>query len=218
MTGTSIRVVLADDHPFVRRGLRETLDEAPGIAVIAEAADGLEALTALRAAAAAGRPANVLVTDLTMPSVDGLELLSRLRAEQPSVAVLMLSVHPESEVGLTALKAGAAGYLEKRMAPETVVAAVLRVASGRRYMSDALAQRLMDRFVGRGAVALSMRELQVVRGIALGQSRETIADALALSPATISTYKRRASAKLGTTTDADLTRAAMRRGLVEASD
>ena len=213
-----IRVVLADDHPFVRRGLRETLGEAEGIQVIAETSDGTEALAAIRRLVGKGRTPDVLVTDVTMPGLDGFELLSRAVAEIPDLAVVLLSVHPESELALAAFRSGAAGYVEKRAAPDHIVEAVRAVAEGRRYVSQELGERLVQTALDPSSAngdSLSPRELQVVRGIAGGYTREEIAQNLGVSPATITTFKGRAATKIGVRTDAEITRYAFARGLVE---
>lgn len=219
MSGRPIRVVLADDHPMVRRGLRETLQEAGDVEVCGEAENGARSLEALDALATSGRPADVLVTDLTMPEVDGLELLARARHAYPELAVLVLSIHLEAELGLTVLQAGAAGYLEKRTAPDMIVEAVRQAAAGERYLSAGLAARLAEAALsGRAPGApdvLSPRELQVVRAIASGQSRAETMDALALSASALSTYRRRALDKLGLDSDAELARYAADHGLVE---
>lgn len=207
-----IRVAIADDHPFIRRGLRETLEEAAGIEVVAEYADGAVALDGVRS-----DPVDVLVTDLTMPGVGGLELASRLKAEGSGVAVLVLSIHPEGEVAFQALQAGAMGYVEKAEAPERVVEAVRTVAAGRLHVGAEQAEMLARSALGHASPEpeLSPRELQVVRGIAAGTPRAEIAAALAVSPVTVSTYRGRALRKLGISSDADLARYAVKNGLVE---
>ena len=212
---TPTRVVLADDHPMLRRGLRETLVDA-GILVVAEAGSGPDALAAIRAIYAADGAVDVLVTDLTMPEFGGLELLSRVHAEIPTVAVMILSVHPELEVARTAFKAGALGYVEKRVAADCLVEAVERVAAGERYMSGELGAHLAEvALVGDPTTALSLRELQVVRAVADGATRDEIARALGVTPATVTTFKRRAAGKLNVRTDAEMARYAIAFGLVE---
>jgi DNA-binding NarL/FixJ family response regulator len=205
-------VLLADDHPFVRRGVRETLEDA-GITVVAEAEDGDEALRLVRAL---GDGVDVVVVDLSMPKTGGLEVVSRLHAERPGLPVLVLSMHPAEGAGVQAMEAGAAGYLSKRDAPDHVVEAVRRVVSGRRYVAGALAEALAERALGGpSGTALSVRELQVVRAVAEGLSRAETAARLGLAPTTVSAYKARAKGKVGAGSDADLVRYAVERGLTE---
>ena len=221
MTASPIRVLLADDHALVRRGVRETLEEAVGegrrIEVVAEAGDGAEALEAMRAL---GDGVDVVVADLSMPGMGGLELISLLHAEAPTVRVLVLSTHGAREVGVQVLDAGGAGYVEKAEAPEQVARAVRRVAEGKRVIGPALAEALADRALGggdaaEGSVTLAPRELQVVRAMIAGQSPTEIAQALSISPSTVSSHRARAMAKAGVTTDAALAARAIREGWVE---
>ena len=212
----AIRVFLADDHPFVRRGVRETLEER-GVVVVAEASSGEEALAWLRSQECG---VDVLVTDISMPGIGGLELVSRLAAERPGLPVLVLSTHPARELGLHVLEAGGAGYVEKREAPKLLTEAVKRVAGGNRYIGPELGELLAKRALGLAsgsseASELSLRETQVVRAIAGGKTRAEICKALALSASAVSTYRRRALDKLQLATDADLALYASSRGMVE---
>ena len=213
---TPIRVLLADDHPLVRRGVREVLEEA-GAVVVAEAGTGEEALDWLRGP---GNAADVMVTDISMPGIGGLELMSRLAAEQPDLPVLVLSTHPARELGLHVLEAGGAGYVEKREAPTRLAEAVERVAAGGRFIGPELGEMLANRALsqstdGAGPTGLSLREMQVVQAIAGGKTRPQICDSLALSASAVSTYRRRALDKLGLATDADLALYASSHDLVE---
>src|ERR1700688_544961 len=125
-----IRVLIADDHPIVRKGLMQMVASQPDMTVAAECGDGREALRLVQT-----QPLDVAVLDIGMPGMSGLEVLSQLRTQHPHLPVLILSAHPESELAVRTLKAGAAGYLNKEMAPEELVAAIRRVATGRRYVS-----------------------------------------------------------------------------------
>lgn len=211
MTGSPIRVLLADDHPFVRRGVRETIDESGAGHVVAEAEDGEGALRLVREL---GDGVDVVVVDLSMPGVGGLEVVSRLQAERPGLPVLVLSMHPIEGAAVQALEAGAMGYLTKRDAPDHVVGAIQRVAAGRRYLTAELAEALAARALGdRAGAALSFRELQVVRAVAEGLTRAETAERLGIAATTVSAYKGRAKEKIGVATDADLVRYAVDRGL-----
>ena len=211
-----IDLLLVDDHPMVLEGLRTTIREATGMRVAAEAATGEEALALARE-----RSFDAVILDLGLPDLDGLEVLRRLKAEQPSLPVLILSTHPEEEYAIPLLQAGASGYLTKTQAPKRVVEALRRIAAGQRFIGERTAEALADRLTrppdetGTSALPLSERELQVLRLIASGKIREEIAGALAVSPKTVTTYRLRVLEKLGLRTDADLTRFALKRGLIE---
>ena len=199
-------ILIADDHPIVRRGLHEMLAEQSDLEVAGEAADG----DALLAAVEAGR-GNVIILDLSLPGARGLDLLRRLRAEHPEVPVLVLSIHPEEPYALRCLKAGAAGYVEKTSASGELVEAIRTVVSGRRYLSARVAERL----VGGAEVrtereppheTLSEREFQVMCRIAGGRTISEIAAELELSVKTVSTYRARLLAKMGLRTNSEITR------------
>lgn len=210
----AIRVLIADDHAVVRRGLAQILEDEPGIRVVAEATDGDSTLEAVRS-----HRADVLILDLNMPGPSGLSLLATLRAEFPEVAVLILTVHSAEQYGPRLLRAGASGFLEKNTAPEHLVEAIKRVADGRRYISSTLAEALLDES-RRGADGpphrqLSDREFQVFESLARGLSVTEIADRLALSVKTVSTYRSRVMTKLDIGSNAELARYAVRHGLLD---
>lgn len=199
-------VVIADDHPIVRRGLHELLALEPDLIIAEEVEDG----DGLLAAVTAGH-ADVVVLDLALPGARGLDLLRRLRSEHPSVPVLVLSIHPEEPYALRCLKAGAAGYVEKTSDPSELVGAIRTVVSGRRYLSARVAERL----VGGAEVrqereppheTLSEREFQVMCRIAGGRTISEIATELELSVKTVSTYRARLLAKMGLRTNSEITR------------
>ena len=199
-------VVIADDHPIVRRGLHELLAEEPDLIVAEEVEDG----DGLLASVAAGR-ADIVVLDLSLPGARGLDLLRRLRAEHPRIPVLVLSIHPEEPYALRCLKAGAAGYVEKTSDAAELIGAIRTVASGRRYLSARVAERL----VGGPEVrqereppheTLSEREFQVMCRIAGGRTISEIAVELELSVKTVSTYRARLLAKMGLRTNSEITR------------
>jgi DNA-binding NarL/FixJ family response regulator len=202
-----IRTILADDHPLVLRGLREVLDDEQEIEVVAEVQDG----DGLLAALSNGAHADVVVLDLSLPGARGLDLLRRVRAEHPALPVLVLSIHPEEPYALRSIKAGAAGYVEKTRAPETVVEAIRTVAAGRRYLSPQLSERLVDASSLREErrpphETLSEREFQVMCRIAGGRTISQIAEELTLSVKTVSTYRARLLAKMGLRTNSEITR------------
>ena len=203
-----IRVVLVDDHPVVRRGLRETLAADPGIAVVAQAAQSEEVLGTL-----AAQPCDVLLLDISLPGRGGLEVLKDVRREFPSVKVLIVSTHDEAQYAVRAIRAGAAGYLTKSSPPEELVRAVRAVVETGRYITDSVAAALAEFAVDdRAAPAherLSDREHEVLRLLTAGLTVSDIAERLSLSVKTVSTYRTRLAEKLGVRTTAELVRYAL---------
>jgi DNA-binding NarL/FixJ family response regulator len=209
-----IRILIADDHAVVRRGVMQILQEAPDIVAAGQAASGREALQAIQAA-----HYDLVLLDVAMPDGGGLEILQHIRALNPGLPVLFLSIYPEKQYALRALKASAAGYLTKESAPEELIAAIRQVARGGKYVSQTLAQQLAAELGGETLQApheiLSNREYQVLRRLGAGQSVTEIAGELSLSVKTVSTYRARILVKLGLQTTAQLIRYALERGLVE---
>jgi two-component system, NarL family, invasion response regulator UvrY len=208
-----IRVLVADDHPVVRRGLRQILTEATDISVDGEAGTAQEIV-----AAATSKPFDVVLLDLKLGDVSGLEVLAQLKAEKPKLPVLVLSIYPEDQYGVRSIRAGAAGFLNKEAAPERLIAAIRQVASGRRYLTPALAEALAAQVAkgtsGAPHQSLSDRELQVLEMIAAGRTVGEIAKTLHRSVKTISTHRTRLLAKMGMKTNAELTHYAVTNGLV----
>jgi two-component system invasion response regulator UvrY len=208
------RVLIADDHPIFRRGLRAVLGELEDFEVAGEATDGESLLAAL-----ARGTSDVAILDLALPGAKGLDLLRRLRAEHPGVPILVLSAHPEDPYAMRCLKAGAAGYVEKSAEPDTLVEALRAVVAGRRYLSERVAGRLMGNAEVRQEKrpphdTLSEREFQVLCGIAAGRTISEIAVDLALSVKTVSTYRARLLAKMGLRTNSEITRYVFEHGLL----
>ncbi len=208
-----IRLFIADDHPVVRAGLRGIVEGEPDFEVVGEAQDGGDMLARI------GRtPAEVLLLDVSMPGPGFLEVLRDLRQDHPRVAVLVLSVHPEDQYAVRALRAGAAGYLTKDHSPEELVAAIRKVYRGGKYVSPSLAERLA---VGLEIGAkdspheqLSNREYDVLCLLGSGRTVKEVASSLALSPKTVSTYRARVLEKMKLATNADLVRYAAQHGLI----
>ena len=207
-----IRVLLADDHAVVRRGLKQILAETEDIRTEGEVDSGAGVLRAVRQ-----KKYDIVLLDITLPDQNGLEVLGQLRAAHPNLPVLMLSVHPEEQYAVRALKGGAAGYLTKDSAPEEMVAAIRKVYRGGKYVSAALAERLaglLGSQAGAPHESLSEREFQVMLLLANGKSVSEIADRLALSAKTVSTYRARLMEKLGVKSIAELVRYVMEQGLI----
>jgi DNA-binding NarL/FixJ family response regulator len=199
-----IRVLVVDDHPIVREGIRQTLRDAPGITIGGEAASFEEALRLV-----ASDAWNVVLLDLSLPGRSGFELLTELHQRWPRLPVLILSMHAERPIVLRTLRAGASGYLTKDSAPTELAAAIRRVAEGGRYVSAAIAAELVDvvREPERAPhEMLSEREFQVLVLLARGLSVGAIAERLRLARSTVSTYRTRLLEKLGCGSNAELTR------------
>lgn len=208
-----IRVLIADDHPIVREGVKNILNAAPDIRVVGEADDGHAVLEALR-----HTEADLVLLDISMPGLPGLDALKRIKEMRPSLPVLMLSVHPEELYAVRSLKAGASGYLTKSSVPEELLDAVREAHRGGKYITKSLASLLAETLAdGSGRPpheTLSDREYQVLRLIATGHTVSAIADQLALSVKTVSTYRARILAKMKMRTNAELTYYAVENGLV----
>jgi two-component system invasion response regulator UvrY len=209
-----MRVLIIDDHAIVRRGMSSLLREHFKGVEIGEAEDARTGLAAVME-----QPWDLAMVDINMPGRNGLGLIQDLKAEKPALPVLVISSHLEKDYALRALKSGAAGYVSKQSAADMLVTAVQRVLSGRRYISPALAEQLAGALAGESAAtsheALSNRELQVLRLIALGKSIKEISADLALSAKTVATYRSRIAEKMGLSSNVELTRYAMQRGLVD---
>lgn len=200
-----IRLAIADDHPIVREGLRRIAIEDAGITVTGEAATAAELFRLLSAAAV-----DVVLLDVSMPGATFVETVVRLRDEHPTVKILVLSVHPEDQWAVRALRAGAAGYLTKDKSPEQLVQAIRRVARGGKYVSETLADQLAGLADARRVRAphelLSDREFEVLRALGTGMTVKDVAAQLRLSAKTVSTYRTRLLEKMGLKSTADLVR------------
>lgn len=208
-----IAVLVADDHPVVRKGIRQILDDTPDIVVAGEATNAREVLAHVRE-----EVCDVVLLDLTMPGSTGLDLLEAVRRERPELPVLVLSMHPEDQYAVRVLKAGAAGYMTKESAPDELVQAIRKVYAGGKYVTPSVAERLVDELGGGGRApheALSDREFEVLCLIAKAMSVKQIARELQLSEKTVSTYRARVLEKLRLGSTAALIRYAIRNRLVD---
>lgn len=209
-----IRILVADDHAVVREGLKQILSGMPDLIVVGEASDGYQALEQARKGGF-----DLVLLDIAMPRLSGLEVLKQLKAEKNDVPILMLSMYPEEQYAVRTLKAGASGYLTKESAPEELIAAVRKVSQGGKYVSSFLAEKLAEYLQSERErplhELLSDREYQVVIMIASGKTVSEIASALSLSVKTVSTNRSRALAKMGMKTNSEITHYAIRNGLVD---
>ena len=210
-----IKVLLADDHSIVRAGLGRIVEESGDMVVVAEAADGREAIRQVEES----RP-DVAVIDISMPGLDGLEVISHLHRRYPDLPVLVLTMHEEGQYVVRAVEAGAMGYVTKQSAPEQLVNAIRKVLEGSRYLTDeaaeALALRVAKGSKGKSLLdSLSMREMQVLRRLALGNTNREIAEAYGISVKTVDTYRSRLLKKLDLRNNAELSRFAIQNRLIE---
>jgi DNA-binding NarL/FixJ family response regulator len=209
-----LRLLIADDHAILREGLRHLLAAVPHIEVAAETTNGAETIERLK-----HESFDLLLLDWSMPGLCGDELVASVRARHPALPILILTMHNELQVARQALAAGASGYLTKDNEPEMLVAAIVKVAAGKRFLDPVVAEQLA--FAATGAslapdhAGLTGRELEVLRLLAGGATVNEIASRLAISNKTVSTHKARLMEKMGFSTNADLFKYAVTRGLVK---
>ena len=214
-----IKVILCDDHALIRRGIRDTLSDAPDIEVVGEAGDYGE-LRSLMRSLPVDKQCDVLVLDINMPGRSGLDVLHVLKDEGTTTRVLIVSMYPEDQYAIRALRAGAFGYVNKGGDPQLLVQAVRTVAQGRTYVTPEIAQMLVESLTApapeQAHQKLSDRELQTLVMIASGKRLSDIAEELMLSPKTVSVYRARVLEKLALSNNSELTVYAIRNGLVES--
>src|SRR5919198_661073 len=206
-----MRVLICDDHPIVRKGLRQILEQEQASVTIGEAASAPEAVDLARK-----KPWDIVVIDITMPGRSGLELLKDLKRERPNIPVLVLSVHPADQYAVRVLRAGASGYLTKESAPEELLTAIRQILRGGRYISPSVGETLAAD-LGRPADeathhGLSDREFEIMRLLTSGKRVSEIAEELCLSVKTVSTYRTRILEKLGLRTTGEIMRYALKHG------
>lgn len=208
-----IKILVADDHPIVRQGLKQILSEYPDMIVADEAGNGKDVLTKV-----AKKDFDIVLLDISMPGRNGLDILKELKTKKPKLPVLVLSIYPEDQYAVRVLKLGAAGYLTKESVPEELVAAIRKVARGRKYVSNSLAEKLASDLEINAEKPLhenlSDREYQVMFMIASGKRLKEISEELSLSIKTISTYRSRIMDKMQMRNNAELIRYALQNGLV----
>ncbi len=209
-----IRIIIADDHPIVRAGMKQIISEASDMMVADEASDGHKLLNKIKK-----ENFDIVILDLTMPYMDGLDVLKQLRIEKPQLPVIILSIHPESQYALRVLKAGASGYVTKTSAPDELINAIRKVCRGGKYISPSIAEKLAfqldTNFKEMPHEMLSDREYQVMRMMASGKTVTEIAKELVLSVKTISTYRSRILEKMKMKNSAELMHYAIQNRLVD---
>jgi DNA-binding NarL/FixJ family response regulator len=207
-----IRVLITDDHPVVRRGIRQILEDDERISFINEASDGKELIEKMME-----KDYDVILLDISLPGRSGLDMISQIKKINQNTAVLILSIHAEELYALKAIKFGASGYLTKSSAPEELLSAIYKVSRGERYISTTLAEKLAENLFSDGDkpphLFLSAREMEVLELLAAGKTVNQVAKELSLSSKTISTYRTRLLQKLNLRTTADLIRYSIMEGL-----
>lgn len=209
-----IKILIADDHTIVREGLKQIISETPDMAVVAEASNGEDVLEKVSA-----NKYDVILLDISMPGRSGLDILRQLKIEKPKLPIMMLSVYPEEQYAVRALRAGASGYLTKESAPDELIAAIRKISQGRKYVSSSLAEKLayelgIDVKKLRHDV-LSDREFQVMCMFASGKTVKEIAAELSISIPTIRTYRIRILEKMKMKNIAEIIHYAVKQGLVD---
>lgn len=209
-----LRILVVDDHPIVRRGLRQIIAEISDMVVADEASNGWEALSNVRTS-----HYDVVLLDISMPGISGLDILRQLKSERPELPILILSIHPEEQYAVRTLRTGASGYLTKESAPDELVAAIRKVSTGGKYVSSSLAEKLAseldDKHGQLSHERLSNREYQFICLIASGKTVAEIAEELSLSIKTVSTYRSRVLDKMKMKNNAELTYYAIKNQLVD---
>jgi len=211
----ALKTIVVDDHGLVRRGILEILAKHPGIELVGEAGDYGQLRTLLRRVG----EVDLLVIDVNLPGKDGIDILKTLLGEMPRLKVLVVSMYPEEQYAVRAFRAGAMGYLNKAGAPDKLTEAVDQVIAGRKYVTPEIAQALIENLTapeqGAPHERLSDREFQTLKLSATGHRLSDIAEALALSPKTVSVYRARVLEKMGMSNNAELTHYAIKHGLVD---
>jgi two-component system invasion response regulator UvrY len=210
-----IKILITDDHPIVRQGIRQILEDDKFLrfGLIEEAVNGKELLEKIKTTVF-----DVILLDISLPGRGGLELLSDVKKIAPTTAVLILSIYPEDQYAIRALKLGASGYLTKASAPEELIEGIIKVSEGGRYLTSSLTESIAINLFNNDNIPLhnrlSIRELEVITHLAEGKTLSNIATDLSLSPKTISTYRERILVKLNLKTTSDIIRYAIKEGLV----
>lgn len=210
-----IEVLVVDDHTLIRKGLKQLLDDTDDIRVTGEAESGMQAVKMARE-----QRYDVILLDITLPDKYGIDILRQLKLQSPALPVLILSMHPEEQYAMRSIKAGASGYMSKQSASSQLVTAIRQVASGKKYISNELAQQLADNLTQDepqevSHKILSNREYQTLCLMASGKSLSEMADIMSLSAKTVSVYRARMLEKMHLKNNAEAVRYALNNRLIE---
>lgn len=211
-----ISILVIDDHALIRKGMKLLLDETPDLRVTGEAESGMQAINMVRK-----QDYDLVLLDLSLPDKHGIDVLKQLKTEKPDLKVIILSMYPEDQYGVRALKAGALGYLNKQSAPDLLITAIKQVMGGKKYIGELMAEQLLNNLIGESQEllhqSLSNREYQTLCLMASGKSLSDIAEVMKLSPKTISVYRARMMEKMGLQNNAEAIHYAITNHLVEMS-
>jgi DNA-binding NarL/FixJ family response regulator len=209
-----LKILVADDHPIVRQGIKQIIADTTDMVVAGEASSGQEVLNAVK-----DKTYDVILLDIAMPGPNSIDILKQLKQDKPQIAVLILSIYPEEQYAVRTLKAGASGYLTKESAPDELVEAIRKVSKGGKYITSSLAESLAKILIkeeqGLPHTILSDREYQVLLMISSGKKIKEIANELSLSIKTISTYRTRMLEKMNMKTNAELIHYSIKHELVD---
>lgn len=210
-----MKIIIADDHALIRKGLKEILQQVKGLILLDEAENGSDLLMKI-----SQNNYDIVVLDISMPGKSGLDVLKDIRRLNPDLPVLILSVYPEEQYAIRVLKAGASGYMTKDSAPDDLVNAIKKIVSGGKYISPSLAEILASEVKSGGTIKqlhenLSDREFQVMKKLAAGKTIKEISEELFLSPKTVSTYRTRIYEKMKFSSKAELTGYAIKNQLID---
>ncbi|MDP1594612.1 MAG: response regulator transcription factor [Gallionella sp.] len=212
-----INILVVDDHALIRKGLKQLLEDSPDLKITGEAATGIQAINMVRA-----QHFDLMLLDINLPDKHGIEILKQFKTEQPDLKIIVLSMYPEDQYGVRALKAGAMGYINKQSASDVLLHATRQVLSGKKYISDTLAEQLLNNLIGESQElmhqSLSNREYQTLCLMASGKSLSDISEIMNLSPKTVSVYRGRMLAKMGFTNNAEAIHYAITHHLVESQE
>jgi len=210
-----IDILVVDDHALIRKGLKMLLDESPDFRVKGEAESGMQAVKMVR-----DQHFDLVLLDISLPDKHGMDVLKQLKAEQPDIKVIVLSMYPEDQYGVRALKAGAAGYINKQSATEKLVGAIQQVISGKKYISETMAEQLLSNLIGESQdllhQSLSNREYQTLCLMSSGKSLTEISEIMMLSPKTVSVYRARMLEKMNFKNNAEAVHYAIAHRLVDS--
>ncbi len=206
------RFLIIDDHPIVRKGLRQTLEELPGVIKITEAGDSHEGLRVFRDC-----DFDVVLLDINLPGKSGFEILADMKSMKPDIPILIISMYPEEQYAIRALKSGASGYLTKAMAADELPVAIRKLTSGGKYITPSIAEKIVNGFDSPGPKhdLLSNREFEVMICIAKGKPIKEIASMLSVSEKTVSTYRSRILEKMDMQSNADIVKYMIRENLID---
>ena len=210
-----INILVVDDHALIRKGVKQLLEDSPDIKVTGEASSGVQATSLLRT-----QHFDLMLLDINLPDKHGIDVLKQFKSEQPELKIIVLSMYPEEQYGVRALKAGAMGYVNKQSASDVLIKAIRQVIGGRKYIGETLAEQLLNNLIGESQElmhqSLSNREYQTLCLMASGKSLGEISQIMALSPKTVSVYRSRMLAKMGFTNNAEAIHYAISHHLVES--